>query len=379
MVLNKGQRNAIIKAIQWYYNQRNKPIFVISGCAGTGKTTIVRAIVECLNISPYQVIYSSFTGKAVEVLRRHGNHANTIHRTFYNIYKNNNKVKFTKKKNLSSLIKLVILDELSMISDHIMDDILSFKIPIIGVGDHCQLPPIYGTNKYITNPDIFLDEIMRQKGDIGILDLANLARNGEKISFGSYTESKVIPICKITDIEKYDVILCWKNITRQQFNVEIRDKLGYTALYPMKGEKLICLKNNYVHYIDRDDISVFLVNGLDLITQEDAHFEYSSKRDYFRLRYAPSYRQNAAFSTLVHRGPFDSYKTNIPFDFDGDCPDDVVFLDFGYAYTVHKSQGSEFDNVLIIDEFRGSEQLYNKWLYTAITRAKKSVTVARYF
>jgi exodeoxyribonuclease-5 len=58
-------------------------------------------------------------------------------------------------------------------------------------------------------------------------------------------------------------------------------------------------------------------------------------------------------------------------------PADEIVLDFGYAVTVHKSQGSEWPNVLVIDDYRGAKDLYKKWLYTAITRASKSVTIAR--
>jgi ATP-dependent exoDNAse (exonuclease V) alpha subunit len=63
----------------------------------------------------------------------------------------------------------------------------------------------------------------------------------------------------------------------------------------------------------------------------------------------------------------------------GDEPEDVVFLDYSRAITVHKSQSDEFDNVLLIDEFKGPSDIYFKWLYTGITRARKSITIARYF
>jgi hypothetical protein len=220
---------------------------------------------------------------------------------------------------------------------------------------------------------------MRQKGDVGILDLANLARHGDDIPFGTYTESAVIPMHQIRDIETYDIVLCWKNSTRQNYNTKIRNALGYTSIYPIKGEKLICLKNNYVYFLEYDDIPIFLVNGIDLICQSDTVFKMSDKSDSFLLSYSPSYAKTALFSTQVHRGPFDTYVKSNSYIITGEEPDEIVFLDYGYAYTVHKSQGSQFNHVLIINEFKGSDELYTKWLYTAITRAVKSVTIARYY
>jgi exodeoxyribonuclease-5 len=381
IILNDNQRDAIKKVIDWYYHRYNntKTIFTICGRAGTGKTTLVNTLVNILGLTSYQVVFTSFTGKAVDVLRRKGCPANTIHKTFYTIRKINGKISFSRKKNLSSAIKLVVIDELSMVNDRMMDDILSFNIPIIGLGDHAQLPPIYGANKYISEPDVVLEHIMRQKGDLGILDLAEMARKGQDIPFGDYAESKVIKVKDIDNIEQYDIILCWKNVTRQNLNVTIRSRLGYSAPYQLYGEKLICLKNNYVHLLEYEDTPVFLVNGMDLISHGNVSLDKDDIKDSFELSYAPSYINNLLFTTKVHKGLFDVYTSGKNYIITGDEDENIVFLDFGYAYTVHKSQGSEFDNVLIIDEFKGASDIYAKWLYTAITRAKKSVTIARYF
>jgi exodeoxyribonuclease-5 len=378
--LNEGQKYAIKCAIDWYYNNKDeKRIFVISGVAGSGKTYLVNALVNILGLASYQVIYTSFTGKAVEILRRKRLEAETIHKTFYSVRKINGKIRFAKKKQLSSMTKLIIIDELSMVNDRIMGDILSFGIPIIGLGDNAQLPPIYGTNNYMDNPDVQLKEIMRQKGDKGILDLAALARGGESIPFGNYIESKVIRVKDIDNIEKYDVVLCWKNSTRMNLNISIRKKIGYESIYPLRREKLICLKNNYVHLIEVGENPIFLVNGMDLVSNRTVKIDKDDIRDSFELSYYSSYSPGVVFNTRVHRGPFDAYETGRNYVISGEEDEDIVFLDYGYAYTVHKSQGSEFNNVLIIDEFKGASDMYNKWLYTAITRARESVTIARYY
>jgi exodeoxyribonuclease-5 len=379
IILNDNQKLAIKRAIKWYfYESSYKKILTISGSAGVGKTFIARIIIENLGLQPYQVIFATPTGKAAEVLRRQYVSASTIHKVFYSVRKVGNKLKFSKKRRLPSIIKLIVLDELSMINDRMINDILSFNIPIIGLGDNYQLPPIYGSNKYLLEPDVMLTEIMRQKKDIGVLVLATMARNGEAIPFGDYIESKVIKVRDISNIEKYDIILCWKNITRQNLNITIRNKLGFNSVYPSAGEKLLCLKNNYTHILEYEDLPIILVNGMDIVAHSTAEVAEDNISDSFTLSYAPRYVKGVSFTTKIHRGPFDSYKYGINYIITGDEDEDIVFLDYGYSCTTHKSQGGEFDNVLVIDEFRGSADIYNKWLYTAITRARKSVTIARY-
>jgi exodeoxyribonuclease-5 len=380
ILLNDNQKMAIKKAIKWYFCESTyKKLLTISGCAGVGKTFLAKIIIQSIGLQPYQVIFATPTGKAAEVLRRNYVSATTIHKIFYTVRKIGNKLKFSKKRRLPSTIKLIVLDELSMINDRMINDILSFNVPIIGLGDSYQLPPIYGSNKYLDEPDILLTEIMRQKKDIGVLSLATMARNGKAIPFGDYIESKVIRIKDIDNIEKYDIILCWKNITRQNLNITIRNKLGFTSDYPTIGEKLICLKNNYTHLLEYNETPILLVNGMDLLAHSTVKLKNNDICDHFSMSYVPTYIKDAVFTTRVHRGPFDSYKYGVNYIITGDEDADIVFLDFGYACTVHKSQGSEFNDVLIIDEFKGSDEIYNKWLYTAITRARKSVTIARYF
>jgi hypothetical protein len=101
-------------------------------------------------------------------------------------------------------------------------------------------------------------------------------------------------------------------------------------------------------------------------------------KDYITLNYKPDYVEDKFnFTTRCSKDVFLSYQNSSPFldDFSGD-PDDVIYMDFGYAYTVAKSQGSEWNNVLVVDEFKGGDYLYNKWKYTGVSRSKVSVTLA---
>jgi exodeoxyribonuclease V len=381
MVLTDGQREAIQKAFLWYYNDTDtKKIFVIAGVAGSGKSTVANLLVNILGLENFQVLYVAPTGKAASGLRMKGCAANTIHKTFYLIHKIDGKIVFSKKKAIPSMVKLIVIDELSMVNAKMMEDIISFGTPIIGLGDPCQIPPIYGENPYIKNYDVFLDQVKRQNGTSGILDLAQKARFGENIPLGIYKESKVITFADIHDIESYDIVICWKNSTRRELNKIIREKLGHRSIYPEKNEKILCLKNNYTHIIDTDnDIPIMLVNGLGLVSSNDAIVT----DDCLNMEYYTDFAKDKPFNTRVSKVIFDNYKdmeaTDIPDEYFVGLPEDIAILDFGYAVSCHKSQGAEWNNVLYIDEFKGSKDMYQRMLYTGITRAKQSITVARIY
>ena len=94
---------------------------------------------------------------------------------------------------------------------------------------------------------------------------------------------------------------------------------------------------------------------------------------------------NHIFNITCFKEVFEQYQIDITKEafieqmmdesFDENVLGNIGMIDFGYCLTVHKSQGSEADNVLVLNDFKGSQDNYNKWLYTAITRAKKSVTI----
>ena len=376
--LTQGQYDAIRMAIEWYYNSHKKPAFFLCGSAGTGKSTVAKTAVSMMGLSPYQVLYVTFTGKAASVLRAKGNVANTIHSTFYRVFTfPDGKMGFAKRKSIPSTIKLIVVDEVSMVNERMMDDLKTFGVPLLCLGDPGQLPALFHPNLGVEKPDVFLTEVMRQKGESGILILATMARKNIPINFGQYKESRVIHTGEIHDIEKYDMVLCWSNKTRKELNALIRKRKGYTSVYPVQGEKLVCLKNNYTYEITSEDLELVPVNGMEMKALSDAR-ETSSNVDYLIMEYAPDYIKDKNFSSPISKLPFDAYKKMEAYeDKLMNIPPFQVVLDFGYVLTVHKSQGSAWPNVLIIDEYGGAKDDYKKWLYTGITRATESVTIAR--
>jgi exodeoxyribonuclease-5 len=229
---------------------------------------------------------------------------------------------------------------------------------------------------------------MRQSDSSGILDLAVKAINGEEIPFGQYKASKVVRLQDvIDDMYKYDMILTYSNATRRLVNRVVRNQLGFTSIYPQKGDKLLCLMNNYRYCIEYEDIPIYLINGLVGYAENDwQEIDYNGM-SVGNFKFRPEFIENDCFDVKCFMEIFEQYTKDIkkdPFiselydeNIDDESLGDIGMIDYGYGLTVHKSQGSEAKNVLVLaSDFKGPPDVYNKWLYTAVTRAKESVTIA---
>lgn len=409
MQLSKEQNNAIKSVMDWYtrkpYSKNKGQVFKLQGYAGTGKTTLAKDIASRIS---QEVIFAAYTGKAASVMRAKGCvGAETIHSLIYLVKEKSkalllefeqdyldkkewrdtleddasiaradidlkrlqNLIEDERKKlaspsfsvNPDSVVKeagLLILDECSMIDGEMATDLLSFGTPILVLGDPEQLPPIYGAGFFNDNPDILLTEVHRQAKDDPIIDLATQVRSKQFLQPGKYGKSEVIAAgTKLGEaVLEYDQILVGKNVTRAAVNGRLRRLLGFTEWHPVPGEKLICLRNN-------KDIG--LLNGT-MWTVDDIG-EISP----YRLTLTLVGENNNTITVTMHGAPFRGEK--IPYYEKKEAQE----FDFGYAITVHKSQGSQWENVLVIDESSSFGENRFKWLYTGITRAASRVSVLK--
>ena len=283
---------------------------------------------------------------------------------------------------------LLIIDEASMLKKKMFDDVIHYNIKILFVGDTAQLPPVDENFKDVNilgEPDILLDEVVRQKGEL--LSLSEGVRKGYKLqkyrsesgNVNIITRDEFMndPDLRVRLYHHVDQVICGRNETRHILNNEIRFVLGYKDKYPQVGEKVICMKNHKGVYIG----GIELVNGLighvvdvdisDMKNVTRLDLPQSKEEFVFDMTFRPlgvpnRYKQALNVSTLpfTEKKVLGSHMHSSPHD----------FFEFGYAITCHKSQGSEWDNVLIIEE-NINPKTHKNWLYTAITRAKKSVTI----
>lgn len=387
IILNEQQSLAVKKAKKWWKYQP-KQTFEISGIAGSGKSTIVKYLVEDLKIDPDDVLYVAYVGKATLALSRKGHKAQTIHSTIYTVEivpktdENgkevivNDKVVmvpvFIKKTHLPRNIKLIVLDEAGMTAEGISLDLLSFGIPMICLGDLNQLPPVFGESYFLQEPDIVLTEPMRQALDSPIIYLAQRAISGKKIHKGQYGNCFVVSNDDITDnlLMESDVNICGTNRTRDNINNYVRENILHkTVPYPTEGERIICRQNNWTECIDGN---IFLINGL-VGYVENIYLDTYNKQS-INIDFRPEFLQDSCFYDIAI-----DYKYIIaPYSVRKNSNKSYYNkFEYGYAITCHLAQGSEYPNVLIFDERIGDRDYYNRWLYTAITRASNSLILAK--
>lgn len=395
-VPNPGQAKASEDFQYWYKHpeSRVRPWFEISGPAGSGKTTVVRHAMEGLGISFDDVVFIAYVGKAALALRLSGVNGRTVHSVIYKVelvhatdtegnklYKGGSpiyKKVFVKVDMLPTNIKLIVVDEGGMIPTPMGYDILSFGVPVLVLGDKNQLPPVMGNPIFLTKPDAFLTEIMRQNKDSPIIYLSQLATHGIDIPFRDYGQNcRVIHRWELTDedLVNSDMIICGTNTMRDTINRYTRKHIYDIDSNTITiGDKLICRKNCWDIMLEGTDIA--LTNGMvGYVTSVDRNTRKRSAM--MNIDFRPEFTTNEFSDLSINsRYPFLDYSERKGIN---TMYDDNIVFEFGYCITCHLAQGSQADNVLIYDDMLGNtmSDYYKKWLYTAVTRAKKGLTIVR--
>lgn len=359
-----GQQAAALTAVsKWLRDSKGKQCFRLFGFAGTGKTTLAMQLASAASGT---VLFGAFTGKAALVLRTKGcENASTIHSMIYRVVESDyGEPQFEiNRDGPASMASLIVIDEVSMVDEELGRDLLSFGKKVLVLGDPAQLPPVKGTGFFTdAEPDVMLTEIHRQARDNPIIHLSMLAREGKRLTPGTYGESKVITRPELIqgEVLEADQVLVGLNKTRQAFNGRLRQLKGIEGLLPVEGERLICLRNNK---------EKALLNGGMWTAIEDADDYGGIVSTHVKSLDDPSVTHPIGIAVPIEF--FKGEEATLPWkrrlDFDEFC--------YGYAITVHKSQGSQWQNVMLFDESRSFRDSQSRWLYTGITRAAERITV----
>lgn len=393
----RSQEDALASVQRWL-QRREKPWYYLAGYAGTGKTTLARHLAEGAG----RVLFAAFTGKAALCMQRSGCvGAQTIHSLIYQptgrakahlraLEEKRAQAGADPEATPESLAELdaqiaeerercrrpaftlnpaselgeadlLVVDECSMVGARMAQDLLSFNVPILVLGDPAQLPPVGSAGFFTARaPDYTLTEIHRQSKDNPIIDLATRVRCGESIDYGQYGESSVVPV---RDFDRRAVdplaqqVLVGRNETRRRANLFLRgDRTGAVAV----GEKLVCLRND--HKVGLLNGGIWHVEALaDAPGAPFLTLDVSDDDD----------RERVLTDLEAHREPFEGQKVS-PW-----LAMDAQEFDYGYALTVHKAQGSQWPDVVVIDESAVFRNDRRRWLYTAITRAAEKVQIVR--
>ena len=355
MVLTTEQDTAVRSCVGLLTEQHFEPghrVFRLGGYAGTGKTTCAEYIVDAVQYP----IPCAYCGKAAARMIEKGvSGATTIHRAIYTY--DMKRKRFFKKDEV--LGEYFLIDEGSMVGSKIWADILSFRKPVIIIGDPGQLQPVGDDDPHLMRDcDYVLQEPHRQALKSGIIQYATDIRKG-------FETQEAYPDVEIRrtrrghrptddDIVGNDIMLCGWNNTRVDLNIRYRNIMGLKGLIS-EGERIIVLRNDYSHNVFNGQMFTVLhadpigsdVHMVECVDALGVHHSFSVGNAQFNAQKGPKWTNGAS----------------------------TVFADYAYCTTTHKAQGSEWDNVLVVDEDGGDLWDQTRWRYTAVTRAAKKLTM----
>lgn len=413
------QQDGINKITDWFADN-NQQVFRLFGYAGTGKTSLARHIVDQLGIQ--RVSYAAFTGKAAYVLRsKDCDGASTVHSLIYQpVEKVRARLNELRAKQaevtdpferaeLAAEIKreqakadspdwilreeselehssLLVLDEVSMVGERMAKDLLSFGCKVLCLGDPAQLPPVDGGGWFINAPaDHLLTEIHRSALDSPVTRIATAIRNSQPGSrdygvAGADGDSGRIDRVSVAQLLAFDQVLVGRNATRWQAVHLLRALRGLSGP-PQRGDRMIVLANsseaevfNGQQFDVLDTMPADREDRHQLLVRDDEGFER------WLTTWACGFHDLEGEKTAKREGR-----------------GTIVAATFGQAITTHKSQGSQWPRVLVIDEssvFYGAAYREHaktagagvaaieghvngrRWLYTAVTRASEQAVIA---
>jgi len=370
------QQDQALKAVARWLGDGGPQVFRLFGYAGTGKTTLARHFAQHVD---GEVQFAAFTGKAAQVLRSKGaTNARTIHSLIYRprgeeAVEDETTGKTTMSPTFAinrqspvARAKLVVVDECSMVDEELGRDLMRFGTPILVLGDPAQLPPISGGGFFTEHePDFLLTEIHRQARDNPIIRLAMDVREGREFMQGDFGAAQVIGRGDVTQdlVLDADQVLVGTNRTRRRYNHRLRELKGFTADYPQAGDKLVCLRNDPAKGLLNGSLWKVMTASRET-TKPGINLLVSPEEDDPDRGLAKIKLLKTAFEEQDGEIPWQQRKRYDDFD-------------YGYALTVHKAQGSQWDNVVLFDESFAFKDTRQRWLYTAITRAAKRLTIVR--
>lgn len=445
------QEIAVKSLSEFLLSTANDTVFVLRGYAGTGKTSLVGALVKAMDKLQQKSVLLAPTGRAAKVFSAYAGHpAFTIHKKIYRQQSFSNEVSnFLINDNLTTHT-LYIVDEASMISNEglsgsmfgtgrLLDDLVEFVYSGAGcrlllMGDTAQLPPVgeeqspalatealkgYGLNVI----EVDLTQVVRQVQSSGILwnatQIRQLIAEDEcfslpKIKVSGFPDIQVVRGDELIDIltgcyEKdgmdETIVVCRSNKRANIYNKGIRAQILYREDELNTGDLLMVAKNNYF-WTEKYKEMDFIANGEIAVvrrvrrTRELYGFRFAEVLLAFPDQNDFELEANLLLDTLHSDAPAlpktenDRLFYSVLEDYvditvkrermkkmKADPHYNALQVKYAYAVTCHKAQGGQWQNVFLDQGYMSDEYLtpdYFRWLYTAFTRASKTLYLVNY-
>ena len=445
----ESQETVIHALPRFLLSSKKNCLFILRGYAGTGKTSIVNALVKSLPLLNSYAILLAPTGRAAKVLSSYSNQsASTIHRKIYFQQRTaGGGVFFVPAHNPHKNV-LFIIDEASMIgwenysfgsAGNLLEDLLQYtfsgrKCKVLLIGDSAQLPPVGSSlspaldleflksHFEITAASFELTDVMRQKQNSGILNLATLLRD---YIFGK-TENLPInlspsPDCKLisgyelqeeleSSFSEYGeegtVIICRSNKRSYAFNMQVRARVYFREEIIDAGDYIMAVKNNY-KWLDKESAAGFIANGDIMevlsVSKFEERYGFRFARATVRLVDYPKEPELDIVlwldaldveSAALSKSSTDKLYREVSKDYEhlatkaerkkalqNDEFYNALQVKYAYAITAHKAQGGQWPSVFVDQGYLTEEMIdyeYYRWLYTAVSRATTELKLVNF-
>lgn len=409
------QEQQALEPVRQLVRSNQHGVVFIVGFAGTGKTSCLQFIAHEHGVP----VVICPTGKAaLRVREATGLNAQTIHRWMYKPVEDPKTGLTTFKRRDNDIPiprnKLVVLDEASMVGPDLWKDVYTicfqFGLRLVVIGDGFQLPPVTPPNTppfSVLTPTFAqqlvaarvpvvrgeLTEVLRQAEGSPIIRASMMLRQGR-----GWSALREITVVKPADFwnvagavyQKGGITICHRNTTRFKLNAGLRTMCGFADEMPQEGEPLVCLRNTY---------EAGVVNGETLRFPgwhpQHQPGQYESVKDKFKgtdesARFGGVLFDNGVEATIaieelhgrLQGGPraiqiAAQRWARLENFYAGEDVAPHINANFGYGWTAHKAQGSQWPYVLIVLEptIRLNEEEGQRWAYTALTRAEQMAAV----
>jgi exodeoxyribonuclease V len=409
----EDQAKALNEIYQWFSDPTER-VFKLGGLAGTGKSSMIPWIHEHLGLELHEVQFVAPTNKAALVVQGRLDkaglkvNARTVHKAYYTKYERHCSdcplteslkfvchgvsgtnacgciLDFEAKMSQDEGIRLVICDESSMIGREVYEDLMASCKPhvkVLFVGDHGQLEAVednvkmekaLGKFDLMRYPNFILEQIQRQAAGSPIIQLAHIVRKGHPVEFGDFGQGvRKVKLSDELDFDSHNrdliAITYFAHVDKtnqfhkgrlgvNELNRIWRANLGIQSPQPIVGERIVA--REYMRRVGVSKGTLATITELEIVNQDMYRVTalIDDGREYEGLISAKQFYNNKAIWGLHH----------------------LEKWDFGYSLTCHTAQGSEFDSVVVFEPSAGFQKWlgrvsYSRWLYTAITRAKRNL------